>query len=47
MPEAMGRFEQSDCSGTESFARRFRLAVRKKKPVLATPHEVQEEEEQT
>ncbi|KAJ3493884.1 hypothetical protein NLG97_g4447 [Lecanicillium saksenae] len=37
MPEAMARREQSDCSGTESFARRFRFAVKQKRSEMPSP----------
>ncbi len=37
MPEAMTKREQSDCKGTESFARRFRLAVKQKQPEMPRP----------
>ncbi|KAJ6779761.1 hypothetical protein PWT90_06293 [Aphanocladium album] len=37
MPEAILKREQSDCTGTESFARRFRHAVKQKRPEMPSP----------
>ncbi|OAQ96196.1 hypothetical protein LLEC1_03074, partial [Akanthomyces lecanii] len=37
MPEALTKREESDCRGTESFARRFRLAVKQRQPEMPRP----------
>ncbi|OAA71542.1 mitochondrial metalloendopeptidase OMA1 [Cordyceps fumosorosea ARSEF 2679] len=40
MPEALAKREQSDCRGTESFARRFRLAVKQRQREMPRTEEM-------
>ncbi|KAM3468788.1 hypothetical protein MY5147_007607 [Beauveria neobassiana] len=37
MPEALAKREQSDCKGTESFARRFRYAMKQRRSEMPQP----------
>ncbi|EGX93631.1 mitochondrial metalloendopeptidase OMA1 [Cordyceps militaris CM01] len=40
MPEALAKREQSDCRGTDSFARRFRFAVKQRQSEMPRPEEM-------